>query len=96
VGTVRAQGAGITSTMEALTGKLRAAAKKANAAVADRARSIHTILYPNGVLQERIFPLAFWEARLGIDTLRIIVDRMAEYPIGTHRVIAVSEINSQE
>ena len=94
VATVRAQGAGITSTLEALEGKLRAAAKRTQALVVNRIRSIHTLVSPRGVLQERIFPLAFWEARFGTEDLRIIVEHIARAPIGSHTVIGLSDLST--
>ncbi|MCX6140670.1 MAG: bacillithiol biosynthesis cysteine-adding enzyme BshC [Candidatus Kapabacteria bacterium] len=92
---VRAQGAGITSTLEAMEGKLRSAAKKQQAQVLDRVRAIHTIVWPTGTLQERVYPLAFWEARFGTVDLRIIVEMIARGPIGTHAVIGPSDLPTQ-
>ncbi len=96
IATVRAQGAGITSTLEALEGKLRAAAKRAGAQVLDRVRSIHNIVMPRGTLQERNFPLGFWESRFGIAELRIIADVISSHEVGTHVVIGHSDLSPQE
>ncbi|MBC8124583.1 MAG: bacillithiol biosynthesis cysteine-adding enzyme BshC [Candidatus Kapabacteria bacterium] len=94
VATVRAQGAGVTSTLEALEGKLRSAAKRTQTLVVDRIRSIHALVSPRGVLQERVFPLAFWEARFGNTDLRIIVEHIARAPIGSHAVIGLSDLST--
>jgi len=94
VGNVGAQGASIRSTLEALEGKLRSAAKKTQGVAAERMRGIHAILFPNGTLQERNFPLLFWEARFGEDNLRIIVDKVAREPAGSHVEVGSSDLFS--
>ncbi len=92
IATVRAQAAGIRATLEALEGKLRAAAKRTNATTVDRLRVTHRMMYPNGTLQERVYPLAFWEARFGVDTILQLVDRMCAEPLGSHSVIGISDL----
>lgn len=96
IATVRAQGAGITATLEALEGKLRAAAKRAGAQTVDRIKAIHSIVMPRGTLQERNFPLGFWESRFGTDELRIIADTITSAPIGSHVVIGHSDLSPRE
>lgn len=90
--TVRAQAAGIRSTIEALEGKLRAAAKKANATAVDRLRNTYRTVYPHGALQERTYPLAVWEARLGFEGVLTCLDRMSAEPAGSHAVIGLSDL----
>lgn len=92
IATVRAQAAGIRATLEALEGKLRAAAKRSNATTVDRLRATHRVISPTGTLQERVYPLAFWEARLGVDTLLQMIDRICAEPLGSHTVIGVSDL----
>lgn len=92
IATVRAQAAGIRATLEALEGKLRAAAKRTNATTVDRLRATHRMISPGGTLQERVYPLAFWEARFGVDTLLQLVDRMCAEPLGSHSVIGISDL----
>lgn len=89
---VRAQGAGITATLETVEGKLRSAAKKQQVQVVDRVHAINTVVWPSGTLQERVYPLAFWEARFGTEDLRIIVEMVARAPVGSHLVIAPSDL----
>ncbi|MBP7094051.1 MAG: bacillithiol biosynthesis cysteine-adding enzyme BshC [Candidatus Kapabacteria bacterium] len=96
IATVRAQGAGITATLEALEGKLRAAAKRAGAQTMDRIKAIHSIVMPRGTLQERNFPLGFWESRFGTAELRIIAEAIASQPIGTHVVMGHSDLSTRE
>lgn len=69
VSTVQAQHAGITAALETLEAKLRSAAKKQHATTMERLRGLHSLIYPMNTLQERIYPLAFWEAEFGIDGL---------------------------
>jgi bacillithiol biosynthesis cysteine-adding enzyme BshC len=92
VATVHAQAAGIRATLEALEGKLRAAAKKANAASVERLRSTYRAVYPNGGLQERTYPLAMWEARLGIANMLVLVERITAEPLGSHSIVGVSDL----
>ena len=84
VATVNAQRAGLAAAVETLEGKLRSAAKKKNVASVDRARAIHTMVYPLDTIQERIYPLAMWEAEFGVDTLIHMCDELARYDVGTH------------
>lgn len=67
--TVAAQRAGILASIEALEGKIRSAIKRRNAADMDRARNLHSGLYPQDTLQERVYPLAYWQAQVGEDAL---------------------------
>lgn len=92
VATVRAQAVGIQSTLEALEGKLRAAAKKANAATVERLRSTYRMVYPHGALQERAYPLAMWEARIGMHNVLASIERMSVEPQGSHSIIGVSDL----
>lgn len=92
VATVHAQAAGIRATLEALEGKLRAAAKKANAASVERLRSTYRAVYPNGGLQERTYPLAMWEARLGTASMLALVERITAEPLGSHSIIGMSDL----
>jgi uncharacterized protein YllA (UPF0747 family) len=94
IATVNAQRAGITSALESLTGKLRSAGKKKHAAIIDRARYVHSMVFPNDVLQERVFPLAMWEAEFGIDALIDLFDDIDKQAIGQH--ITAGPPSSQE
>lgn len=84
VATVNAQHAHMISAVEALEGKLRSAAKKKHGTALDRARSIHTNVFPLDTLQERVYPLAMWEAEFGVEALLAICDELAHHAIGTH------------
>jgi hypothetical protein len=77
------------SAIEALEGKLRSAAKKKHTAALDRARAIQTSVYPLDTLQERVFPLAMWEAEFGVDGLLAMCDELAHHAIGAHIPIQV-------
>lgn len=90
--TVRAQAASIHSTLEALEGKLRSAAKKANVTTVDRLRSTYRMVHPHEALQERTYPLAMWEARLGMPNILACIDRMSAQPQGSHSIIGVSDL----
>lgn len=70
IATVKAQQAGIMASLESLEAKLRSAAKKQHATQMDRLRAIHSLIFPMNTLQERVYPLALWEAELGIEGLR--------------------------
>ncbi len=94
VANVRAQAAGIRSALEALEGKLRAAAKKANASTVERLRSTYRTVYPHGALQERTYPLAMWEARLGYEGVLACIDRMSAEPAGSHVIIGISDLST--
>jgi hypothetical protein len=87
VATVNAQRANMISAVEALEGKLRSAAKKKHTAALDRARAIHTSLYPLDTLQERVYPLAMWEAEFGVEALLAMFDELAHHAIGAHVTI---------
>lgn len=84
VATVNAQRANMISAIEALEGKLRSAAKKKHTAALDRAHAIQTSVYPLDTLQERVYPLAMWEAEFGVDGLLAMCDELAHHAIGAH------------
>jgi bacillithiol biosynthesis cysteine-adding enzyme BshC len=92
IATVHAQAAAIRSTLESLEGRLRAAAKKANVATVERLRSTYRAVYPHGGLQERTYPLAMWEARLGTASILALVDRITAEPLGSHSIVGVSDL----
>jgi len=77
---VAATSAQITSSLEALNGKLRAAAKKNNDLVMSRYHDLWWSIYPFSALNERIVPLSLWITRLGEETMRIIADSICERP----------------
>lgn len=85
--TVAAQRAGIMASLEALEGKIRAAAKRRHAATLDRARTIHASLMPGDVLQERVYPLALWEAQVGIDGLDHVLAVVDGVAAGHHLLL---------
>ncbi|MBU3678145.1 MAG: bacillithiol biosynthesis cysteine-adding enzyme BshC [Candidatus Kapabacteria bacterium] len=87
IATVESQRAGITASLEALEGKIRAAAKRRNAGVIDRARTIHASVMPNDTLQERVYPLAVWEAQVGIDGIISALDAFDAVGAGHHCLI---------
>ena len=87
IATVESQRAGITASLEALEGKIRAAAKRRNASVVDRARTIHASLMPNDTLQERVYPLAVWEAQIGVDGIISALDVFDSVQAGQHCLI---------
>ncbi|RPI69918.1 MAG: bacillithiol biosynthesis BshC, partial [Ignavibacteriae bacterium] len=62
---------GMQSSLEALTGKLRAAVKRKNGETLERVRGLWASIYPDATMNERVFPLALWQSRLGDDALRI-------------------------
>lgn len=74
--TVQAQQAGIMSSLETLETKLRSAAKKQHATTMERLRTLHTVIYPMNTLQERVYPLASWEAEFGINGLRTQIESL--------------------
>jgi bacillithiol biosynthesis cysteine-adding enzyme BshC len=85
--TVEAQRSGITAALEALEGKIRAAAKRRHAAVVDRARTVHASLMPADTLQERVYPLALWEAHVGIEGMITALEVFDAVACGRHVVI---------
>lgn len=87
IATVESQRAGIMASLEALEGKIRAAAKRRNASVVDRARTIHASVMPNDKLQERVYPLALWEAQIGIDGVIAALDVFDAVGAGHHCLI---------
>ncbi len=87
IATVDSQRAGITASLEALEGKIRAAAKRRNASVVERAKTIHASVMPNDTLQERVYPLALWEAQIGIDGITAALDVFDAVGAGHHCLI---------
>lgn len=92
--TVEAQRAGVTAALEALEGKIRAAAKRRHAAVVDRARSVHASLMPSDTLQERVYPLAQWEAHAGIEGVITALEVFDAVAPGRHVVIDLESIHA--
>jgi bacillithiol biosynthesis cysteine-adding enzyme BshC len=84
VATVNAQRAGMIAATEALEGKLRSAAKKKHTASLERAHAIHTNVFPLDTLQERVYPLAMWEAEFGTEALLAMCDELQHHELGTH------------
>lgn len=89
---VAAQRASILSSIEALEGKIRSAIKRRNAADLDRARSLHSGLYPQDTLQERVYPLAYWEAQVGADALADALEVFDAVGSGHHLLV---ELNAE-
>jgi bacillithiol biosynthesis cysteine-adding enzyme BshC len=87
IATVEAQRTAISASVEALEGKIRAAAKRRNVAIVDRARTIHAALMPNNTLQERVYPLAYWEAQTGIEGLISALETFDAVGAGRHGLI---------
>jgi len=92
--TVEAQRAGIASALDALEGKIRAAAKRRHAAVVDRARSVHASLMPADTLQERVYPLAQWEAQVGVEGMIAALEVFDAVAPGRHVVIDLEPGNA--
>lgn len=90
IATVNAQRAGMESSLEALEGKLRSAAKKKNAVTLERAHAVHAHVFPSDNLQERVYPLAMWESMFGIDELASMCDAIAMDDLGTHIIMQAS------
>lgn len=89
--TVASATAGIRASLEGLTGKLRSALKKKNAETLERFRGLWSMVYPNATMNERVYPLAFWQARLGDDLLRIIVERICRNARTTLTIIGPTD-----
>jgi hypothetical protein len=82
---------GMQSSLEALTGKLRAAVKRKNGETLERVRGLWASIYPDATMNERVFPLALWQSRLGDDALRIIVERICLNARTTLTIIGPSD-----
>lgn len=91
VKTVNSASVGMKSTLESLTGKLRSALKKKHAETLERFKGLWTALYPEATMNERIYPLAFWQARIGDDVLRIIVERICLSARNTLTIISPND-----
>jgi uncharacterized protein YllA (UPF0747 family) len=68
----------IQNSLEALSGKLRAAVKRKNGETLERLLGLWTSIYPDATMNERVFPMALWNARLGADAVRIIAERICQ------------------
>jgi bacillithiol synthase len=92
--TVAAQKAGILASIDVIEGKIRSAIKRRNAADLDRARSLHSGLYPQDTLQERVYPLAYWEAQVGTDALADALEVFDAVASGHHLLVDLNPESS--
>ena len=92
---VEATASEITAALQALNGKARSALKKKNQTIVDRHNSIWWSMSPNGVRNERVYPLATWMSSLGTDALRIIVETVCRESAHTLTIIGPSDVESQ-
>lgn len=91
-GSVASADAAIAKALEQLAGKIRSAVKRKQTEAIERARAIAGIVYPAGTLQERKFPLAWYEARFGIDTFRKIAEAICAKNPADHWIIRQSDV----
>lgn len=92
VKTVGSTGAQIEAAFQALAGKLRGALKKRDQQIIDRHLQLWWALYPNATMNERVYPLAMWAARIGKDELRIIVEQVCRQSRSALTVIGVHDL----
>ncbi len=74
VKSVAATRATIQGSLDALAGKLKSAVKRREQERLDRLRFAWWSVFPNGTPNERVAPLAVWEARLGFDVMRTFAE----------------------
>lgn len=94
VPTVEAQRSGISAALDALEGKIRAAAKRRHAAIVERARTVHASVMPADTLQERVYPLAMWESHVGVDGIMAALEVFDAIACGRHMVIDLEPGNA--
>jgi len=93
-GAVAAAEAAIGKALEQLAGKMRSALKRKSGEALDRVRTVAGTIYPLETLQERVTPMAWFEARLGIDTFRKIAEAITAKPRASHQVMYVADVDS--
>lgn len=93
---VGAAEAAIGKALEQLAGKMRTALKRKHSEMVDRRRVIAGVLYPTDTLQERVIPLAWFEARLGYETFRKIADAVVTAERTMHHVVLVGDLTHPE
>ena len=86
VGTVGAAERSVEATFEALSAKLRSARKKQEAQLVDRYRTAWLSIYPNATMSDRMYPLAHWTSRFGMEDL---LEHLAEIAAGSRNQIAI-------
>lgn len=90
--TVGAAQAAITTALENLSARLRAGLKKKNAESVDRLHQLWWRIYPGGHLNERIFPLALWQARIGNNEMRSFAEHICQHSRHQFHIVAVSDL----
>ncbi len=80
LGSVGAAEKSVQSAMEALAGKFRGALRKQQSITLDRYRAVWWSVYPHGTPSDRMYPLAHWIGRLGIETLIEELPKIAAQP----------------
>ena len=93
--TVGSTGAQVEAAFQALAGKLRGALKKRDQQTVDRHQRLWLALYPNATMNERVYPLAYWAARIGNTALRIIVEQACRQSRTSLTVIGMRELPSE-
>jgi bacillithiol synthase len=94
LGRVGATATQISSSLEALNGKIRAAAKRKNEQELQWFHDLWWAIYPFSILNERIVPLSLWVSRLGQETVRIIAERVCAGPRTILHVIGPSDLEN--
>ncbi len=79
-GSVGATQKTIQSALEGLAGKFRSAVRKQQTVTLDRYRSVWWSVFPHATPSDRMYPLAHWIGRLGIDTLITELPKIAAQP----------------
>lgn len=87
--TVSAAEATTKNALFALEGKLRAALKRNNTQTLERVLAVSTMIFPKNALQERIFPLLWWQSRIGTNQLRIIVEQVCSESSSSHKIMSI-------
>jgi len=93
---VEAGKASTRNTLEAIRGKLRSALRRKNIEQLERRRTMHKLIFPLDVYQERIYPVAYMTGQFGTDGLRIIVEHIVKRPRIQHVIIGPEDITSSQ
>jgi bacillithiol synthase len=89
IATVEAAVATTRNALYTVEKKMRSAIQRQQQTEMERVSAVHSFLYPNNIRQERVFPMIWWQARIGSEMLRIIVEEIARQDANTHHFVSL-------
>lgn len=96
VKTVQAAKASVVTGFESVASKLRSALRKKHTERIDRIQSVWQWVYPNTTLAERVHPLAVYESRMGIESVRSFVQLICSNSNRNFTVVGPSDLQSSD